>query len=189
MTIVCGWAFTLNSKQTVWTRGTSKLWASAGGAKRTFSPYLEIGIKNQNFLENLTSAYLCRYGTRTAQDSGSMFWCHAMVISHFTHVRSFACRGRLSNLWANCFTVGVYCLTITWQKIFQCSLQVAILGFFSHVAIERKNSLVKKESGSPPLNLESKHRKHHSWKIVSAAVLIVAHDGIGLDIERRHLSR
>jgi len=31
------------------------------------------------------------------------------------------------------------------------------------------------------LKLESKHKKNHSWKIVIVAVLIVAHDGIGLD--------
>ena len=30
-------------------------WASAGGAKRAFSP-MEIGPKSQNFLENLKSA-------------------------------------------------------------------------------------------------------------------------------------
>jgi len=44
-----------------------------------------------------------------------------------------------------------------------------------------KNSLLTKESESQPLKLESKHQNNHSWKIVSAAVLIDAHDGIGLD--------
>jgi len=28
--------------------------------------------------------------------------------------RSFVCRGRLRNLRADCSTVGLYCVTITW---------------------------------------------------------------------------
>ena len=35
-----------------------------------------------------------------------------------THARSFACRSRLQNLRADCFAVGLYCVTITWQEIF-----------------------------------------------------------------------
>jgi len=34
---------------------------------------------------------------------------------------------------------------------------------------------------SHPLKLENKHTKNHSWRIVSAAVVIVAHDGTGHD--------
>jgi len=65
------------------------------GAKRAFAP-LEIGTKNQNVFENLKLAvnfrvihlivamtvYLPVYGTdnHTAQEPGSLFWCHAMMI-------------------------------------------------------------------------------------------------------------
>jgi len=31
------------------------------------------------------------------------------------HVRSFACRGRLRNLLADCCTLGLFCVTITRQ--------------------------------------------------------------------------
>jgi len=31
-----------------------------------------------------------------AQESGSLFWCHAVLSLQFTHVRSFACRHRRS---------------------------------------------------------------------------------------------
>jgi len=81
------------------------------GAKRAFTP-LEIETNNQNFLENLTSASICRYDTHTAQEPGSLFWCHAVMNLQFTHVRSFACRGSLPNLREDCFTVGFYCATI-----------------------------------------------------------------------------
>jgi len=62
-------------------------------------PGLEIETNNQNFLENLKSAaqfdflqwqYICRCDTHTAQEPGLLFWCHAVVSLHFTHVRSFA---------------------------------------------------------------------------------------------------
>jgi len=33
----------------------------------------------------------------------------------FARVRSFACRGRLRNLLADCCTLGLYCVTITRQ--------------------------------------------------------------------------
>jgi len=54
----------------------------------------------------------------TAQDPGSLFWCQAMMSLQFTHVRSFVCGGRLQKLRADCSTVGLYCVTITWQRIF-----------------------------------------------------------------------
>jgi len=50
---------------------------------------------------------------------------------------STACRGKLPNLRADCFTVGLYRVIIAWQQIFKCSLQVTILGVLSHVTLER----------------------------------------------------
>jgi len=32
--------------------------------------------------------------------------------AQFAQVRSFACRGRMRNLLADCCTLGLYCLTI-----------------------------------------------------------------------------
>jgi len=36
----------------------------------------------------------------------------AALLFHNRHVRSFACRGRLRNLQADCSAVGLHCLTI-----------------------------------------------------------------------------
>jgi len=43
-----------------------------------------------------------------------------------THVGSFACWGRLRNLRGDRSAVSLYCVIITWQRIFKCSLQVTI---------------------------------------------------------------
>jgi len=50
----------------------------------------------------LQEHFICRYDTHKAQEPGSLFWCHAVLILQFTHVRSFACRHRRSQggLWA-----------------------------------------------------------------------------------------
>jgi len=42
------------------------------------------------------------YGTHTAQ----------------VQVQSFACKGRIRNLEADCSTIGLNFVTITWQQIF-----------------------------------------------------------------------
>jgi len=90
--------------------------------------HLEIETKNQKFQENLKLAskfrliysqlllqwrFICRYDTDIAQGLDSLFWCHTMIRLQFSHTRSFACRGRWQNLLADCFTVGLYRLTIT----------------------------------------------------------------------------
>jgi len=49
-----------------------------------------------------------------------------------------ACRGRLQNLRADCSTIGLYCVTIAWQRIFKCSLEVTE-GVLPHVAVESKH--------------------------------------------------
>jgi len=40
---------------------------------------------------------------------------YAMMILQFANVRSFACRSRLRNLLADCFHVGICCVSITRQ--------------------------------------------------------------------------
>jgi len=63
--------------------------------------------------------------------------CRVMSWLQFTHARSFARRGRLRNLGADSSTIGLYCITITWQQIFKGSLQVAAVGVLPLVTIER----------------------------------------------------
>jgi len=60
-----------------------------------------------------TTVYVPVYDTHTAQEPGSLFWCDAVMGLQFTHVCSFACRGRLWNLRADCSTVGLYCVKNT----------------------------------------------------------------------------
>jgi len=50
-----------------------------------------------------------------------------------------AYRGKLPNLRADCFTVGLYRVIITWQQIFKCSLQVPMLGVLSHMALDLRH--------------------------------------------------
>jgi len=52
----------------------------------------------------------------------------------FTNVRSFVCTGRLRNLRADCSTVVLYCVTITWPKLVKGSLQVTVVDVLAHVA-------------------------------------------------------
>jgi len=67
--------------------------------------HLEIGTNNQKFLKRLKAAayslnasndsFIFRYDTNTAQEPGSLLWCHAILSLQFTHARYIACRGRL----------------------------------------------------------------------------------------------
>ena len=53
-----------------------------------------------------------------------MIWKQFVMIRvQFTHVSSFSCRGRLRNWQMDCFMVGLYCVTVTWQQIFKGSLK------------------------------------------------------------------
>jgi len=51
------------------------------------------------------------------------------------YIRFFACRSRLRNSGANCSTVGLCCVTIAWQQIFEDALQVTVEGVLLSVAI------------------------------------------------------
>ena len=70
----------------------------------------------------------------TAQQVGSLFWCHEVLSSQFTHIRYFTCRCRLQSLWADCSIVTLYCVTRTWQQIFKGS--VTVVGVLPHVTVE-----------------------------------------------------
>jgi len=40
------------------------------------------------------------------------------------------------NLRSDSSTVGIYCVTVTWQQILKGSLQVTVVGFLPHVTVE-----------------------------------------------------
>ena len=75
----------------------------------------------------------------TAQEVGSLFWCHEVVSLQFTHVRYFACRCRLQSLWVDCSIVTLHCVTLTktWQQIFKGS--VTVVGILPDVTVERRH--------------------------------------------------
>ena len=101
-----------------------------GGGKTGISP-LEIETRSQNVFENMWLAanfrvihlivamtvYLPVYDTdnHTAQEPGSLFWCHATMSFKLARALSFTCWSRLRNLLADCSTVGLYCATLTRQ--------------------------------------------------------------------------
>jgi len=89
----------------------------------------------------LHSKFIYQYDidTRSAQEPGSLSWCCAVMSLQFTHIRYFAiCRGKLEILRADCSTVQLYCVTITWQRIFTCSLQVTVVVVLPHASVERR---------------------------------------------------
>ena len=57
----------------------------------------------------------------------------------FNYVHFFFYRGRLRNWEACCFTVGLYCVKITWQQIFKGSLKIVVKGVLRHVTVERSH--------------------------------------------------
>jgi len=66
-----------------------------------------------------------------------MLWCYAVMSLQITPVRSYASKGRWSNMRAVCSTVGLYCVTTTWQQIFIGSLQVTLESVLPHVTVEK----------------------------------------------------
>jgi len=57
----------------------------------------------------------------------------------FTHVRSFVCRGGLRNSRTDFSTVGLYCVTITWQQICKGSLYITVAGILLHETVESRH--------------------------------------------------
>jgi len=70
----------------------------------------------------------------TARKPGPLFWCYALMSLQFTPIRSYACRGKWSNMRSVCFTVRLYC--VPWQQIFRGSLQVTAKSILPHATIE-----------------------------------------------------
>jgi len=76
-----------------------------------------------SIIDFLQWQFICRYDTYTTHEPRSLFWCHAVMHLHFTHVHYFACRSRLRNLLTDCSTVGLYCVSLARSQIFKGSLQ------------------------------------------------------------------
>jgi len=55
----------------------------------------------------------------------------------FTHVTFFTCRGGLQKSRADCSTVDLRCVTITWQQICKGSLYIPVAGVLWHETVER----------------------------------------------------
>ena len=107
---------------------TLPAWASAGGGNGHLLP-LVIGTKNQKFLEkpevSKSIPINCFNACNDSLFVGITLILHKIQVhcsdvvmsSHFTHVRYFDCRDRFRNVRAYCSTVGLYCVTITWQQV------------------------------------------------------------------------
>jgi len=74
--------------------------------------------------------------TLTAQQPGSLFWCHAVCSSLCP---LFCCKGKLPNLRAGCFAVVLYYVTLTWPQFFKGSLQVTVAGLLPLVTVEHRH--------------------------------------------------
>jgi len=46
---------------------------------------------------------------------------------------------QLAKVASRLFTVGLYCVTITWQQIFKGSLQVMVVGVLPHMKVELRH--------------------------------------------------
>jgi len=129
-------------------------WASAGhGGKTGICPPCgnwdyEPNISGKTWSRHLNSdlliwflqwQFFCGYETHTAQESGSQLSCHAVMSLQFTHVPSFACGGGLRKWRADCSTVGLYCITITWQQICKGSFCITVAGVLLHETVERRH--------------------------------------------------
>jgi len=98
-----------------------KFFKSRGAAASpSHTPMLKTEFFSKTWCQQLNSdsliyflpwQFISRYDTHTAQNPGSLFWWHAVVSLQFTNVCSFSCMGRLPNLRADCFIVGLYCVT------------------------------------------------------------------------------
>jgi len=72
----------------------------------------------------------------------------------FTKSASLPAEARLQNSAANCSTIGLCCVTITWQQIFEDALQVTVVRVLPNVTIEhrqfgRKCETVTADRGKP----------------------------------------
>jgi len=70
---------------------------------------------------------LCASMTLTAQEAGALFWCHVAMSLQFTHVGSFACRGRFPKLAIGKF----YCWALLRNNYMAANLERFTLSYGS----------------------------------------------------------
>ena len=95
----------------------------------------------------------------------------------FAHVPSFACRGGLRKSRADCSTVGLYCVTTTWQQIFKSSLYITVAGVFCYMRLLNVHILAGNaarqwhtDSGKPRAFLLCE--KKHAWVYSNASTSV-----------------
>ena len=121
-------------------------------AKRAFAPRLEIGIKNQIFLEKLEVGILIPIiDLILAMTVFLLVWNSHCTRDRFTvvvlcsdelavHSCPFLCLQR----WVAKVASGLlycwsfYCVAITWEQIFKSSLYIAVAGILLHETVERR---------------------------------------------------
>ena len=141
-------------KSQVHSSGVLQWWACSSlmsmvvrrGRQNGHLPPLEIETKKQKFVENLKSAVQLRlvrlilamtvwlpiwHSHCTRLRFAIPVTCSDALALHL--IRFFACRGRLRNWGANCSTICLCCVTVTWQQIFEVALEVTVVGVLSHV--------------------------------------------------------
>ena len=116
-------------KQTVLNSWYVKTMSVRRGAKRTFAPLWKLGLRTKFFYKTWRQQFIidlflamtvyfplwhshCRRGRFTVLVS-----CSGELAVRSLPLASFACRGRLPKLRANCSTVGLCCVTIARQQI------------------------------------------------------------------------
>ena len=106
----------------------------ARGQNRNLPPALKLGLWNKYFWKKMKSASFRLIDLILAMTVFLPVWnshCtrvrFTIIVScsdelAFPHVPSFACRGGVRKSRADCSTVGLYCVIITWQQICKGSL-------------------------------------------------------------------
>ena len=92
----------------------------------------------------------------------------------FTHVPSFVCRGGLRKWRADCYTVDLYCVTITWQQIFKSLLYITVEQAFCcmrllnvHIVAGNASKQWHADSGKP--RTFALCEKKHEWVCSNAS--------------------
>jgi len=129
------------------------------GIRTGIFPSLEIGTKNQNFPENVTSAapfrliylFLAMTVYQPVRNSGCTRARFTVLVSCSAELAVYSCpvlcpQRQVAKLASGLF----YCWSLlckkTWQQIFQCSLQVTILSVLPrphHVTVERRQVMLQ----------------------------------------------
>jgi len=106
---------------------------------------LEIGTRNQNFLAHIDlilalTVYLPAWHPQCIRTRFTvLLLCSDELAVHSCPLPCLSagasCETCVQN--ADCSIVWLYCVTMTWQRIFALSLQVTVVGVLPHASVER----------------------------------------------------